>query len=253
MNLVQEAESRDVPSIQSAADDRPPFWTPLAILLGASALFSCLDLDRSWERPFWSPTGGWFLKDHLLVHLLYRFGTWPALLVGTAGALVCFASCVTGRGREWRPLGLFLALLLVIGPGLVVNVVFKDHFGRPRPVQTLEFAGKQSFSSLGETGASPGGKSFPCGHASMGFYWLGLFVFFWNHRRKLAWGFCALGLTHGAIMGLGRMMQGGHWPSDVLWSAGFVYLTAWVLQWAFRRFADVFRLTRNVAAWDSSL
>jgi uncharacterized membrane protein len=27
-------------------------------------------------------------------------------------------------------------------------------------------------------------------------------------------------------MGAGRMLQGAHWFSDVVWSAGFVYLTA---------------------------
>ena len=47
----------------------------------------------------------------------------------------------------------------------------------------------------------------------------------------LAWGFGALGLLHGLLMGFGRMTQGSHWPSDVLWSAGFVYLIAWGLNW----------------------
>ena len=235
VNLMQEAESRHVPKGQSAADDRPPIWTPLALLLGASALFWWLNLDRSWEQLFWSPNEGWYLKNHPVVQFLYRFGTWPALFAGGAGALICLASRVTGRWRERYPLGLFLALLLVIGPGLVVNIIFKNHFGRARPVQTQELGGKQTFSSLGDPGPSPGGKSFPCGHASMGFYWLGLFVFFWRDRRELAWGFCALGLTHGLIMGLGRMAQGGHWPSDVLWAGGFVYITAWTLQRTLRQ------------------
>ena len=98
------------------------------------------------------------------------------------------------------------------------------------PEGSQEFGGKLSFSPLGQRGYAGTGKSFPCGHASMGFYWLGLFVFFWERRRSLAWTFGALGLVHGLIMGLGRMAQGGHWASDVLWSAAFVYFTAWGLQ-----------------------
>src|SRR5262245_50418594 len=119
VNLVQEAESRHMPKVQSAADDLPPIWIPVALLLGASALIWWLNLDRSWEQLFWSPTEGWFLRNHPVVQFLYRFGTWPALVAACAGALICLASWVTGRWREWRPLGLFLALLLVIGPGLV--------------------------------------------------------------------------------------------------------------------------------------
>jgi membrane-associated PAP2 superfamily phosphatase len=37
------------------------------------------------------------------------------------------------------------------------------------------------------------------------------------------------GLVYGCIMGMARIIQGGHFLSDVLWSAGFVYLTALVL------------------------
>lgn len=41
--------------------------------------------------------------------------------------------------------------------------------------------------------------------------------------------FALLGLTHGALMGFGRVVQGAHWFSDVIWAAGMVYLSAWVL------------------------
>jgi membrane-associated PAP2 superfamily phosphatase len=30
-------------------------------------------------------------------------------------------------------------------------------------------------------------------------------------------------------MGLGRMIQGGHFASDVLWSAGFIYIGGLIL------------------------
>jgi membrane-associated PAP2 superfamily phosphatase len=63
----------------------------------------------------------------------------------------------------------------------------------------------------------------------MGFYWLGLFIYFWDRKRGLAWTFGALGLLHGSIMGFGRMAQGGHWFTDVVWAAGFVYLSGWMI------------------------
>jgi membrane-associated PAP2 superfamily phosphatase len=236
---AQEASGECAKSAEKPRNSSPPLWTPLAVLFSLSALFLWSDLDQTLQRHFWSPADGWFLEYHPVVQFLYRFGTWPALFVGGAGALIWFGSKVTGRWQEARPVGLFVALLLMIGPGLVVNTLLKDHFGRSRPVQTREFGGKQTFSPLGQPGPTGGGKSFPCGHASMGFFWLGLFVHFWNQRRGLAWIFCALGLVHGAVMGFGRMAQGGHWPSDVLWSAGLVYLTAWLLD------ASLARMSRH--------
>ena len=41
----------------------------------------------------------------------------------------------------------------------------------------------------------------------------------------LGWNFwLAIGLSYGALLGLERMVLGGHFASDVVWSAGFVYL-----------------------------
>lgn len=210
---------------------RVPILIPLLLLVSVSLLAREFDLDQVCQRAFWSPEGGWHLADRAWVRFLYRFGTWPALLLAGFGALAWGCSLATGRWRSLRPPGLYLALLLLLGPGLVINAVFKEHLHRPRPVQTLEFGGRQVFRSVGEPDDQAGGKSFPSGHASMGFYWLGLFVYCWNRNRVLAWIFGVLGLLHGSMMGVGRMAQGGHWFSDVLWAAGFVYITGWVLHY----------------------
>lgn len=206
-----------------------PIWLPLVLLFGLSAVFHFSQIDLAMEHRFWSPEAGWRQANNPLIQFLYRYGTWPAMIVGSGSALLWLGSIVTGRWQQTRSLNLFLSLLLIIGPGLIINVVFKDHFGRPRPIQTTEFGGNRHYLALGELGPKNSGRSFPSGHASMGFYWLGLLVYFWDRQRAWAWGFGALGLVHGLLMGIGRMAQGGHWPSDILWSAGFVYLTAWGL------------------------
>jgi len=213
----------------------PSIWLPLAALLALSIVFHVTQLDLNLQRLFWSPADGWRFANYPLVQFLYHYGTWPALGVGASAVAVWIVSLVTGRLVQLRPVCLFLALVLIIGPGLLINAVFKDHFGRSRPTQATEFGGKQSFRPLGEPGPKEGGRSFPSGHASTGFYWLALGVFFWERRRSLALGFVALGILHGTLMGVGRMAQGGHWASDILWSAGFVYLTAWLLNHFFFR------------------
>jgi hypothetical protein len=64
-----------------------------------------------------------------------------------------------------------------------------------------------------------GGASFPCGHCSVGFlYGVGWWI--WRRRRpRLAGLSLAAGLITGTALGLGRMAAGGHFLSDVIWSA----------------------------------
>ena len=51
----------------------------------------------------------------------------------------------------------------------------------------------------------------------------------WRRNRKLAWRFVALGLALGSAIGLGRVAWGAHWVSDVIWSAGFIYITGLIV------------------------
>ena len=50
-------------------------------------------------------------------------------------------------------------------------------------------------------------------------------------RKRPAWARTILivGLTAGLLLGTGRIVQGKHFPSDVIWSAGMVYFTAVLL------------------------
>ena len=208
---------------------RPPIWIPLILLGLLSLCFRFTNLDQNWQSKFYSPETGWILAEQGIVEFLYEYGTWPTLFVGIGAGLFWILARLLKRWEHQRRLGLFLGLLLLIGPGVVVNGIFKDHFGRSRPRQTMEFGGNQPYRALGQPGPEDGGKSFPSGHAATGFFWLGLYIYFWGRNRLLVWGFGLLALIHGLAMGFGRMVQGGHWPSDILWSAGFIYLTAWTL------------------------
>jgi hypothetical protein len=47
-----------------------------------------------------------------------------------------------------------------------------------------------------------------------------------RRRRRAAWAFLAAGVAWGGLMGAARMMAGGHFLSDVVWSAGMTWLVA---------------------------
>lgn len=141
------------------------------------------------------------------------------------------AAIVPVRLQRWRRAALFVMLVVVLGPGLLVNTVFKDHWGRARPSQVQAFGGSTQFTPAWViSNQCQKNCSFVCGDASVGFTLLALaFV----SRRPRLW--LAIGLVTGGSLGLMRMGQGGHFLSDVIFSFYAVYFTAWALNWFMTR------------------
>lgn len=211
------------------AQGRAPLLIPVLILAFMSVLVRVLDLDLTFQRVFWSPAVGWSLGQDPFVLFLYHYGTWPAGLAASAGLALWLASRSWARLNPAGRLGGFLAVAMVIGPGLMVNVILKGHYGRPRPRDTAEFGGSEAFRPLGEPTFGPHGKSFPSGHSAMGFFWFAPCIYLWHRYRRVALGFAALAVAHGGLMAFARMAQGAHWLSDHLWAAGALYLVFWTL------------------------
>jgi membrane-associated PAP2 superfamily phosphatase len=157
------------------------------------------------------------------------------------GGLLLFGIGVFSKKiRRYRKIGLFLVLLMVIGPGIIVNSTFKGHWGRPRPREIVDFGGKRPFLTVWDKNKASEGHSFPSGHASMGYYLIAPYFFLSRTERKGgSFFFLFLGLGYGTLMGIGRIIQGAHFASDVLWSAGFVYFTGVGLYYLLRFDKDI--------------
>lgn len=110
---------------------------------------------------------------------------------------------------------------LVLGPAIMVNAVYKDHWDRARPRQIVEFGGTKQFTPAWVVSDQcPRNCSFTSGHAAAGFSFLvGYFV---SRGRFWLW----LGIVFGGITGLTRIMVGAHFLSDVVFSFFTVYLMA---------------------------
>jgi membrane-associated PAP2 superfamily phosphatase len=183
-------------------------------------LFRYSGWDERVALHYWNEGGqAWRESADPLAGFLYRFGPWPALLAGLCGGAAFFLSYADENLRRWRGPGLFLFLLLLLGPGLLVNGLGKSLAGRPRPSDVTGFGGAWNFQPLGNFGTPGRGQSFPSGHASTGFYWVALF--FLLRRRWLG---LLTGLLAGAAMSWTRIVQGGHFLSDTL-AAGAVVFT----------------------------
>jgi lipid A 4'-phosphatase len=197
------------------------------ILLGLITLvFNVTRLDIFLQSYFYSSNEGWFLKFRPFWDYFYRFGIFPGYIFGLAGLVMIALSYWNAKYLRYRRAAFMLVYTLVLGPGLIINLGLKDHWGRPRPFEIKEFGGKQDFLCVCVLGESDGGKSFPCGHCSMGFFLAVPYLIFRKRNTMIAYVFLFSGIIYGLLIGLSRMIAGGHFPSDVLWSGGLVWLIA---------------------------
>lgn len=226
-------------------------WLPEGALLALSAvavtlLFGVSSLDVTVARWFYRSTGAdhWPLAAQAPWPLLYRAAPWVTASLVIAGLAMLAAGALLGR-RPWRRHAVFVLLSVILGPGLLGNVLLKDHWNHPRPREIVEFGGALRYVPSPLPGRQ-GGASFPCGHCTVGFlYGIG----WWIWKRRRAWALTSLtfGLLAGGLLGVGRMAAGAHFLSDILWSALLAAGVSHILYY------HVLRLPRDEAPSDAPL
>ena len=117
----------------------------------------------------------------------------------------------------------FLLVVLIVGPGVLVHNGLKEFLERPRPKHIIEFGGTENYKLPFEYSPDASGKSFVSGHAAMGFYFSSIGLLLTGRKRKVVY---AGGVIAGVIVGFGRILQGKHFLSDVVFSGIFTLLVA---------------------------
>ncbi|MEJ1159912.1 phosphatase PAP2 family protein [Prosthecomicrobium sp. N25] len=203
----------------SRVEERP--LLAALLLTGTLSLLFVLvpELDRAVtglfvvDRHFPAADNPWLIALRLAGRIVTRLAV--AVLV------VLFLAKVFAPARvsalEIRRL-LFLAGSMALGPGLMVNLVLKEYWGRPRPRDTDLFGGTFPFDIPWDwRGGCLTDCSFPSAEASASF-WLVAVAFAvpvaWRRRTAIAAFLWAL------VISVNRIAFGGHYLSDVLlaWS-----------------------------------
>ena len=189
-------------------------------------------VDLATSGLFYDPERGFVLASWPPIVLLFHAVPWIA-----AGTLI-----LTAVGASWllllgRPLWrldrkalIFLVASTAAGPGFLANTLLKDHWGRARPMQIEAFGGTHHFTPAPLLAAECDRNcAFVSGHASLAFS-LVSFAFLLppgNSRRR---GIAAV-LGFGAFVGLGRIAQGAHFLSDVVYAGLIAYGMTTLLHW----------------------
>ena len=214
-------------------------------------------IDFATSRLFYITGRGFLLADWPPIVALYRMVPWVvwavAALVATAATWLFLAARPIWR-LDCKAL-VFVVASTALGPGLVANTALKDHWGRARPTQVEAFGGARQFTPAPLPATECASNcAFVSGHAAAGFSLIA-FAFLLPPGR-LRRGITVAALGAGAVIGLGRIVQGAHFLSDIVFAGLLVYGTTALLHWwiverdglATPRLIHVYRLAWQGAA-----
>ena len=215
-NSVFDPNPRHVLAMLGSMLRQRPLLAVGVLTLVASAFFIAFPaLDLAVSRLFYDPASG-FPEGAAALEAMRDLGAlaeWAlalALIVPILVKLLAPESRLLVKPRTT----LFGLATLALGPGLLVNVILKDFWGRARPREILEFGGDASFTPAWRIAAEcERNCSFVSGEASAAFWLLALAMvapLAW--RRAAAIG--ALAIT--ALVSFARIAAGGHFLSDVV-------------------------------------
>jgi membrane-associated PAP2 superfamily phosphatase len=163
----------------------------LVVAAGVGLVFGIWpDLDLKLAALFYDPVRG-FWRAYDPIYLRARdVAVWLVTLVAVPAGLALALKFVQPR----RPLiipGRAIVLMLVtlaLAPGVVANLVFKEHWGRPRPIDVAEFGGDEHFRPWWDPrGDCPKNCSFVAGEPSGAFWTLAGAAVVPPHWRALAY------------------------------------------------------------------
>src|SRR6516225_8652059 len=184
--------------------------TVLVIALAVAAAVGLVlgiwpDLDLKLAALFFDPERGGFWRAYNPTYLRARdAAVWLTTLVAMPASIALALKFVRPR----RPLLIpgraivLMLLTLALAPGVVANLVLKEHWGRPRPIDVAEFGGDEHFRPWWDPrGDCPKNCSFVAGEPS-GAFWT---------------------------------MAGAHFFSDVVFAGVFSFLVIWLVHgWLYR-------------------
>lgn len=199
----------------TAAPDASLAILALAVM-GISLFFYVFPgVDLSVTRWFYDATEGFVLAGSPPLRALRSSSTWimAVVLLVTLFQVVrhALAGHMPGQGARRS---FWLLSCLMVGPGLLVNVLLKDLWGRPRPIATDLFGGEAPFQKVWViSNWCESNCSFVSGEASSAAWLVAAALIAPRRIRAVV---TALAVPYAFAVSINRIAFGGHYLSDVL-------------------------------------
>jgi len=217
------------------------FWIFFLILGITFFYFPEIDI---WFSSLFFRDGEFYLRNQWFVQFVYD-ATHPAVAIFF---LTVLGMLIYALIRHKKPFNLnkrmlvFMLAAIIMAPGVVVNLTLKDNVDRARPKQITQFGGDKQFTpAFVISDQCESNCSFVCGHAAAGFSFIALAMVFKGRRKQ--WIFYSA-VAAGFLIGLVRIIQGGHFLSDVFFALFFTYITIRLLYYLIvERFTELYEKT----------
>lgn len=209
------------------------FWIALLLCILLSILFVIFpQIDIQISSIFFNH--GYFLKQEWMTIVRIIFASAIFWLI----VILIFTILWSVLRKKYQMIrsALYLLLCFSLGPGLLVNVILKDHWGRPRPVQVTQFGGNKTFqkpwviSQQCDTNCS-----FVAGEPSAAFAFFALLALI-KKKKIWQWPVTCLLTLNWLLISYIRIAEGGHFLSDILIGATLTYMVIWICYYLVYKF-----------------
>ena len=198
----------------------------LVFAAAVGLLFGFLpQLDLDIASLFYDPAAKNFpLGRSSVLRYVRDAAVWIQVILIAPSVLVLLIKFAIPRLKPWMSsrAAIFLIATMALAPGLLVNVLLKSHWDRPRPVAVTEFGGSERFVPWWDPrGQCRKNCSFVSGETSSAFWTLAPAALAPAPWRFLAY---TSAIAFGVGMGVVRMAMGGHFFTDVVFAGLFTFI-----------------------------
>jgi lipid A 4'-phosphatase len=203
-----------------------PLYVWVAFIITSLLFVFFPQIDIFVSALFYSKESGFIASGTWYEYILYN-SIQPVIALAIVLPILIWFYNIAAKKNLYhvnKKVVLYLLLVVAIAPGIIVNDILKEHWGRARPAETTLFGGDKKFTPAFII-SDQNGYSFSCGHVAGAFFLIAPALLI--RKRRALW--MSLAVGYGLAISTIRIAVGGHFLSDTVVSFFIVYVTTLII------------------------